>query len=66
MMPEEDYCLTKEQKSINVLIRLRGRFITMEDVLEIEPNYTYDEARQIASACNEYLLEMQRYLYRKV
>jgi hypothetical protein len=65
-MPEEDLYLTIDQISANILIRLRGRFVTVDDVLELNNKLSYTDAKVIASKCNEYLLEMQRYLYSKI
>lgn len=63
---DDDMCLTLDQKSIDILIRLRGRFVTPEDVLSIKPKIEYKEAIDIASVCNELLLEVQRYLLRRL
>lgn len=65
-MSSEDLNLTPEQYSVNILIRLRGRFITPADVQEVDQTLDYAEAKAIAVKCNEYLLEMQRFLYSKV
>lgn len=63
----EMYNLTVEQISINALIMLRGRFITANDILNLlGENTTWEEAVEIASKCNELLLEVQRYLFRKL
>ena len=65
-MSDDDMYLTLNQKSIDSLIRLRGRFVTPEDVMSVKTNITYEEAIDIASKCNEMLLEVQRYLLRKL
>lgn len=63
---DEEYCLTLDQKSISVLIRLRGRFLTPEDVMSVKPELDYEEAMKIASKCNEKLLEVQRFLFSQI
>lgn len=60
------YNLTVEQIAINTLIMLRGKFVTVNAVQELLHDLTYDEALEIAGKCNELLLEMQRYLFRKL
>lgn len=60
--PDEDYCLTLDQKSIAVLISLRGKFVTPEDVLSVKGNISYEQSVEIAKKCNELICQARRYM----
>jgi hypothetical protein len=63
---DEEYFLTLDQKSIEMLLKLRCKLITPEDVLVEKPNLSYQDALVVATRCNEMIIDIQRYLYRMI